>query len=192
LEELVPEDHLVRVIEAYITRLDLHALGFSKAEPLKTGRPGYDPADLLKLYLYGYFQRIRSSRRLEAECQRNVEVMWLLGRLAPDFKTIADFRKDNGVAFQATCRAFVQFCRQVGLISGQLVAIDGSKFQAVASQRKHLSLTKLKRQQAKLETQIARYLPELDEATAVKRLKWLSAVRSRLRCNTWRADMPIT
>ncbi len=166
----MPEDHLVRVIEAYVTRLDLHALGFSKAEPLKTGRPGYDPADLLKLYLYGYFQRIRSSRRLEAECQRNVEVMWLLGRLAPDFKTIADFRKDNGVAFQATCRAFVQFCRQVGLISGQLVAIDGSKFQAVASQRKHLSLTKLKRQQAKLEAQIARYLAELDEAdrSAVK------------------------
>ena len=128
LEELVPEDHLVRVIEAYVARLDLQALGFSKAEPLKTGRPGYDPADLLKLYLYGYFQRIRSSRRLEAECQRNVEVMWLLGRLAPDFKTIADFRKDNSAAFQATCRTFVQFCRQVGLISGQLVAIDGSKF----------------------------------------------------------------
>lgn len=164
LEELVPEDHLVRVIEAYVTRLDLHALGFSKAEPLKTGRPGYDPADLLKLYLYGYFQRIRSSRRLEAECQRNVEVMWLLGRLAPDFKTIADFRKNNGAAFQATCRAFVQFCRQAGLISGQLVAIDGSKFQAVASQRKHLSLAKLKCQQAKLEAQIARYLAELDEA----------------------------
>lgn len=164
LEELVPEDHLVRVIEAYVARLDLQALGFSKAEPLKTGRPGYDPADLLKLYLYGYFQRIRSSRRLEAECQRNVEVMWLLGRLAPDFKTIADFRKDNSAAFQATCRTFVQFCRQVGLISGQLVAIDGSKFQAVASQRKHLSLTKLKRQQAKLEAQISRYLAELDEA----------------------------
>ena len=87
LEELVPEDHLVRVIEVYVARLDLQALGFSKAEPLKTGRPGYDPADLLKLYLYGYFQRIRSSRRLEAECQRNVEVMWLLGRLAPDFKS---------------------------------------------------------------------------------------------------------
>lgn len=164
LDELVPEDHLVRVIEAYVARLDLQALGFSKAQPQRTGRPPYDPADLLKLYLYGYFQRIRSSRRLEAECQRNVEVMWLLGRLSPDFKTIADFRKDNGAAFQATCRAFVQFCRQVGLISGQLVAIDGSKFQAVASQRKHLSLAKLKRQQAKLEAQIARYLAELDEA----------------------------
>ncbi|MEG7362355.1 IS1182 family transposase [Pseudomonas citronellolis] len=164
LDELVPEDHLVRVIEAYVAQLDLQVLGFSKAQPQKTGRPAYDPADLLKLYLYGYFQRIRSSRRLEAECRRNVEVMWLLGRLAPDFKTIADFRKDNGAAFQATCRAFVQFCRQVGLISGQLVAIDGSKFQAVASQRKHLSLAKLKRQQAKLEAQIARYLAELDEA----------------------------
>ncbi|OLU29061.1 transposase, partial [Pseudomonas sp. PA15(2017)] len=96
LEELIAEDHLVRVIEAYVARLDLQALGFSKAKAHRTGRPGYDPADLLMLYLYGYFQRIRSSRRLEAECQRNVEVMWLLGRLAPDFKTIADFRKDNG------------------------------------------------------------------------------------------------
>lgn len=139
LDELVPEDHLVRVIEAYVARLDPQVLGFSKAQPQRTGRPAYDPADLLKLYLYGYFQRIRSSRRLEAECQRNVEVMWPLGRLAPDFKTIADFRKDNGAAFQATCRAFVQFCRQVGLISGQLAAIDGSKFQAVASQRTYLT-----------------------------------------------------
>ncbi len=109
LGKLVPEDHLVRVIEAYVVRLDLQTLGFSKAEPLKTERHGYDPADLLRLYLYGYFQRIRSSRRLEAECQRDVEVMWLLGRLSPDFKIIADFRKDNGAAFQATCRVFVQF-----------------------------------------------------------------------------------
>jgi len=99
LDELIPEDHLVRVIEAYVARLDWSALGFAKAQPRRTGRPPYDPADLLKLYLYGYFQRIRSSRRLEGECQRNVEVMWLLGRLAPDFKTIADFRKDNGMAF---------------------------------------------------------------------------------------------
>lgn len=162
LEELVPEDHLVRVIEAYVARLDLQALGFSKAQPSRTGRPAYDPADLLKLYLYGYFQRIRSSRRLEAECQRNIEVMWLLRRLAPDFKTIADFRKDNSQAFQATCRAFVQFCRRVGLIAGELVAIDGSKFQAVASSRKHLSLKQLKRQQEKLERRIADYLAQLE------------------------------
>ena len=168
LEELVPDDHLVRVIEAYVARLDLQVLGFSKAQPLKTGRPAYDPADLLKLYLYGYFQRIRSSRRLEAECQRNIEVMWLLGRLAPDFKTIADFRKDNSAAFQATCKAFVQFCRQVGLISGQLVAIDGSKFQAVASARKHLNLKQLKRQQDTLEKHIAQYLAQLDAGDAAE------------------------
>ena len=166
LEELVPEDHLVRVIEAYVARLDLRALGFEKARPSHTGRPGYDPADLLKLYLYGYFQRIRSSRRLEAECRRNVEVMWLLGRLTPDFKTIADFRKNNSQAFQATCRSFVQFCRKVGLIAGELVAIDGSKFQAVASTRKHLSLKQLQRQQQRLEQHIARYLAQLDAADA--------------------------
>lgn len=166
LDELVPEDHLVRVIEAYVARLDLREMGFSKVQPRKTGRPSYDPADLLKLYLYGYFQRIRSSRRLEAECQRNVEVMWLLGRLAPDFKTIADFRKDNCQAFQATCRAFVQFCRRVGLITGELVAIDGSKFQAVASARKHLSLKQLKRQQDKLEKHIAQYMAHLDAGDA--------------------------
>ncbi len=166
LDELIPEDHLVRVIEAYVARLDLCALGFAKAQPRSTGRPSYDPADLLKLYLYGYFQRIRSSRRLEAECQRNAEVMWLLGRLAPDFKTIADFRKDNGAAFQATCRAFVQFCRCAGLITGQLVAIDGSKFQAVASARKHLSLKQLKRQQDALEKHIAQYLAQLDAGDA--------------------------
>ncbi|MHC8402211.1 transposase [Pseudomonas sp. MDT1-17] len=143
LDELIPDDHLVRVIEAYIALLDFEQLGFDKARPKATGRPSYDPADLLKLYLYGYFQRIRSSRRLEAECRRNVEVMWLLGRLAPDFKTIADFRRDNSAAFTATCRAFVRFCRQAGLIAGELVAIDGSKFQAVASSRKHLTLKQL-------------------------------------------------
>ncbi len=183
LEEMVPEDHLVRVIEAYVARLNLQTLGFSKAEPLKTGRPGYDPADLLKLYLYGYFQRIRSSRRLETECQRNIEVMWLLGRLAPDFKTIADFRKNNSAAFQATCRAFVQFCRQVGLISGQVVAIDGSKFQAVASLRKHLSVEQLKRQQAKLEKHIAQYLAQLDAGDAEDTQEAIdrSAVKQALR-----------
>jgi transposase len=110
LEDLIPEDHLVRVIDAFVAKLDLIRLGFDKAVPKNTGRPSYDPADQLKLYLYGYFQRIRSSRRLEAECQRNIEVMWLLNRLKPDFKTIADFRKNNKQAFSATCRAFVQVC----------------------------------------------------------------------------------
>ncbi|MDD2055841.1 transposase, partial [Pseudomonas putida] len=151
LEELIPEDHLVRVIDLYVTKLDLGQLGFEKAQPKATGRPAYDPADQLKLYLYGYFQRIRSSRRLEAECQRNIEVMWLINRLKPDFKTIADFRKNNKVAFVTTCRAFVQFCRSAGLIAGDLVAIDGSKFQAVASSRRHLNLNQLKRQEEKLD-----------------------------------------
>ncbi|WP_166367133.1 IS1182 family transposase [Pseudomonas akapageensis] len=163
LDDLIPDDHLVRVIEAYILRLDLQQLGFSKSQPKATGRPPYNPADLLKLYIYGYFHRIRSSRRLEAEAQRNVEVMWLLGRLTPDFKTIADFRRDNGPAFTATCRAFVQFCRRVGLIAGELVAIDGSKFQVVASNRKHITPNKLKHQEAALEKRIARYLAQLDE-----------------------------
>ena len=139
-------------------------LGFDKALPKGTGRPSYDPADQLKLFLYGYFQRIRSSRRLEAECQRNIEVMWLINRLKPDFKTIADFRKNNKAAFIATCRAFVQFCRTVGLIAGELVAIDGSKFQAVASSRRHMSLKRLKHQEQKLDKRIAQYLAELDEA----------------------------
>jgi transposase len=164
LEDLIPDDHLVRVIDLYVSKLDLLQLGFDKALPKGTGRPSYDPADQLKLYLYGYFQRIRSSRRLEAECQRNVEVMWLINRLKPDFKTIADFRKDNKSTFVATCRAFVQFCRTAGLIAGELVAIDGSKFQAVASARRHLTLKQLKRQEEKLDKRIAQYLAELDEA----------------------------
>ena len=133
LDELIPADHLVRVVAAYVDGLALDALGFSKAVAKTTGRPPYDPADMLKLYLYGYLHRVRSSRRLESECQRNVEVMWLLGRLTPDFKTIAEFRRLNGKAFVAVCRSFVQFCRRAGLMAGELVAIDGSKFQAAAS-----------------------------------------------------------
>ncbi len=164
LEELIPSDHRVRVIEACVARLDLVQLGFGKSQPKATGRPAYDLADLLKLHLYSYFQRVRSSRRLQAECERNVEVMRLLGRLTPDFKTIADFRRDNGVAFQATCRAFVQFCRQIGLIAGELVAIDGSKFQAVVSARQQFSLKRLKAQQSRLEQHLATCLAHLDAA----------------------------
>jgi transposase len=168
LQDLIPEDHLVRVIDAYVTQLDLAHLGFEKAVPKGIGRPSYDPADQLKLYLYGYFQRIRSSRRLEAECQRNIEVMWLINRLKPDFKTIADFRTNNKAAFIATCRHFVQFCRQAGLIAGELVAIDGSKFQAVASSRQHVNLKQLKHQEQALEKRIAQYLAELDQADSAE------------------------
>lgn len=149
LEELIPEDHLVRGIDLYAAKLDLGLIGFEKAQPKAAGRPAYDPADHLKLYLYGYFQRIRSSLRLEAECQRNIEVMWLINWLKPDFKTIADFRKNNKAAFVTKCRAFVQFCRTAGLVAGDLVAIDGSKFQAIASPGRHLNLTQASGREAR-------------------------------------------
>lgn len=183
LDELIPQDHLVRVVCAYVDRLSLADLGFAKAQAKATGRPPYDPADMLKLYLYGYLHRIRSSRRLEAECLRNVEVMWLLGRLSPDFKTIAEFRRLNGKAFIRVCRGFVQFCRRAGLMAGELVAIDGSKFQAAASRRHYQSAAQLAKQQQVLEQQIAGYLAELDRGDKQEALSPLdrSAVQSALR-----------
>lgn len=162
LDELIPERHLVRVIDAFVERLDVGALGFDKAQPAATGRPAYHPRDLLKLYLYGYLNRVRSSRRLEGECHRNVEVMWLLGRLAPDHKTIAEFRRHNGKGLRGACASFVRFCRNAGLMGGEWVAIDGSKFQAVASNDKAVTRKQLKRDQAQLEERIAAYLAELD------------------------------
>lgn len=135
LDDLVPADHVCRVIEAFVGRLNFHQLGFVRAEAAETGRPGYDPRDLMKLYLYGYLNTIRSSRRLEAECRRNVEVMWLLGRLAPDYKSIAEFRRQHREAVTETGAELVRFARSVGLVRGEWVAIDGSKFQAVASSR---------------------------------------------------------
>ena len=133
LEELIPEEHLCRVIDAFVAGLNMAALNFVRAEPADTGRPGYDPRDLLKLYLYGYLQQIRSSRRLEAECKRNVEVMWLLGRLQPDHKSIAEFRRLNRDAVSAAGAELVRVARKVGLVRGEWVAIDGSKFRAVSS-----------------------------------------------------------
>jgi transposase len=133
LDDVIPEDHLCRVIEAFVGKLDMGALGFVRAEPAETGRPGYDPRDLLKLYLYGYLQQLRSSRRLEAECQRNVELMWLLGRLVPDYKSIAEFRRIHREAVPEAGAALVRFARSVGLVRGEWVAIDGSKFRAVSS-----------------------------------------------------------
>ena len=131
LEDYVSEENPVRVIEAFIEELDLAALGFSGMTPAATGRPAYHPSTLLKIYLYGYLNRVQSSRRLERETQRNIEVMWLTGRLMPDFKTIADFRKDNGAAIRAVCRQFVELCRRLKLFTGAVIAIDGSKFKAV-------------------------------------------------------------
>ena len=159
LDELIPADHLCRVIDAFVARLDPGRLGFAKASPAATGRPPYDPADLLKLYVYGYLQQVRSSRRLEAECKRNVEVMWLLGRLAPDHKTIAEFRRTQGEALRAACAAFVRFLREAGVVGGEWVAIDGSKFRAAASRKAVPSM-------GALERQVGEYLATLDASDA--------------------------
>ncbi len=164
LDDLVPGEHLVRVIDAFVTGLDLVGLGFGKAEPAATGRPPYDPGDLLKLYLYGYLNQVRSSRRLERECGRNVELMWLLNRLAPDHKTIAQFRRENALVFKAVCRAFVRFCAEAQLIGGQWVAIDGSKFQAVASKRSVVSAARLEEQLKSIDRQVQGYLESLEAA----------------------------
>jgi transposase len=182
LDELVPADHPVRVIGAYVGSLDLGTLGFERTTPAATGRPGYDPADLLKLYLYGYLNRVRSSRRLETECQRNVEVMWLLGRLAPDFKTIADFRRINGQGFVQVCRSFVRFCRDANLLGAELVAIDGSKFQAASARRRVVTAATLDRDSRKLDERIAGYLKILDEADRQERAEPIDrkAVRAAL------------
>ena len=135
LDELVADDAVVRVIDAWVGSLDLKALGFSRTQTALTGRPPYDPADLLKLYVYGYLNGVRSSRRLERECARNVELMWMLGRLAPDHKTIANFRQSESAALVESAAAFVQFARAQGLIAGETVAIDGTKLRAVASRK---------------------------------------------------------
>lgn len=162
LEDFVPEDHPVRVIDAFIERLDMAGQGFTGAQNQIMGRPRYRPQELLKLYIYGYLNQIRSSRKLERECLRNVELMWLLKRLAPDFKTIADFRKDNPVALKRTCRAFILFCKEAGLL-GDEVAIDGSKFRAAASRDQVFTKKSLQQQLARIDDQIASYLEQLDQ-----------------------------
>ena len=143
LDDYVGEENPVRVVEAFIDELDLAALGFAGVVPEATGRPSYHPATLLKIYLYGYLNRIASSRRLEREAQRNMELMWLTGRLMPDFKTIADFRKDNGAAIRAVCSQFVVLCRALGLFTRAVVAIDGSKFKAVNNRDKNYTVAKV-------------------------------------------------
>ena len=163
LDDYVGEDHPVRVIDVFIDDLDVSGLGF-KAEPAATGRPGYHPKMMLKLYVYGYLNRVQSSRRLEVEAQRNIELMWLTGRLAPDFKTIADFRKDNGEAIRLVCREFVMLCRKLNLLSDKLVAIDGSKFKAVNSRDKNFTRAKMKRRLQEVEASIERYLDRVAEA----------------------------
>jgi transposase len=156
LDDFIDEDNPVRVIDAFVDTLDLAELGFGGMEPAATGRPSYHPSVLLKLYIYGYLNRVQSSRRLEREAGRNVEAMWLLGRLAPDHKTIADFRKDNGVALRKVCARFVELCRQMGLLTTTNVAIDGSKFKAVNNRDKNFTRAKVVRRRAQLDQSVAR------------------------------------
>jgi transposase len=164
LDDWIDEDNPVRVIEAFVEGLDLGGLGFGRVDPQATGRPGYHPSVLLKLYIYGYLNRVQSSRRLEREAGRNVEVMWLCGRLVPDHKTIADFRKDNGRAIRKVCAQFVALCRQLGLLAKASVAIDGSKFKAVNNRDRNFTAAKMKRRLAQIEKSVARYLEQLDSA----------------------------
>jgi transposase len=164
LDDWVDKDNPVRVIDAFVDGLDLKKLGFDTVEPLDIGRPGYHPSVHLKLYIYGYLYRVQSSRRLERECHRNLEVMWLLGRLAPDHKTIADFRKDNGAAIKKVCGKFVELCRSLGLLSKGSVAIDGSKFKAVNNRDKNFTEAKVEKRRTQLEESVARYLAQLDTA----------------------------
>ena len=152
------------VVDVFVDELDLGALGFDGVDPENTGRPSYHPSVLLKLYIYGYLNRVQSSRRLEREALRNVEVMWLLGRLAPDHKTIADFRKDNGRAIRQACARFVELCRTMGLLTEASVAIDGSKFKAVNNRDKNFTRAKMERRMAQIEESVARYLQQLDTA----------------------------
>jgi transposase len=164
LDDYIAEDNPVRVIDVFVDELDLKGLGFEGMQPEATGRPAYHPASLLKIYIYGYLNRIQSSRRLERETQRNVELIWLTGRLTPDFKTIADFRKDNGKAIRRVCREFIVLCRELKLFSEAIVAIDGSKFKAVNNRDKNFTDRKLKARMQQLEESIARYMSELDRA----------------------------
>jgi transposase len=190
LDDYVTECNPVRVVEVFVEGLDLGVLGFEGIKPEATGRPAYHPATLLKIYIYGYLNRIQSTRRLEMETQRNVELMWLASRLTPDFKTIARFRKDNGKAIRSVCRQFVELCRQLDLFSQAIVAIDGSKFKAVNNRDKNFTSAKMERRKQQLEDSINRYLAALDsadqeeptvaEAKTVKLKEKIAALKQRM------------
>jgi transposase len=181
LEDWIDEDNPVRLIDVFVEELDLGELGFGGVDPEITGRPSYHPSVLLKLYIYGYLNRVQSSRRLEREALRNVEVMWLLGRLAPDHKTIADFRKVNGRAIRQVCVRFVELCRTLGLLTQASVVIDGSKFKAVNNRDKNFTRAKMERRLAQIEESVARYLQQLDTADRQQPSEALKAKASRLK-----------
>ena len=181
LEDWIHEDNPVRVIDVFIEELDLAELGFDGVDAEATGRPSYHSSVLLKLYVYGYLNRVQSSRRLEREALRNIEVMWLTGRLAPDHKTIADFRKDNGRAVRRVCARFVALCRTMGLLTEANVAIDGSKFKAVNNRDKNFTRAKMERRMAQIEESVARYLQQLDTADRQEPSEALKAKVGRLK-----------
>ena len=181
LEDWIGEDNPVRVIDVFVDELDLAELGFSGVDPEMTGRPSYHPSALLKLYIYGYLNRVQSSRRLERDAGRNVEVMWLTGRLVPDHKTIADFRKDNGRAIRKVCVRFVELCREIGLLTKASVAIDGSKFKAVNNRDRNFTRAKVERRRAQLEGSVARYLSQLDTADRQEPSERLALKTTRLK-----------
>jgi len=161
LDDWIVEDSLVRVVDFFVEELDLQRLGFARSAPARTGRPGYHPAGLLKLFIYGYLNRIPSSRRLEREAGRNVEVIWLTGKLVPDHKTIADFRRDNGGGIRKVCAQFVELCRRIGTLKGDRVAIDGSKFKAVNNRDRNFTTGKIASRIAHLEADVERYINEM-------------------------------
>ena len=163
IEEYISDDNPVRFVDAFVDQLDLQAAGFQRTLPSETGRPPYAPGDLLKLYIYGYLNRIRSSRKLEQEAARNIEVMWLLRKLKPDFKTIADFRKDNRNAFKQVFREFILLCRKLELFGGELIAVDGSKFKAVNNSKRNFTKARLQKTLKRIDEKIEGYLNELDE-----------------------------
>src|SRR2546423_8281827 len=181
LEDWIGEDNPVRVIDVFVEELDLAELGFDGIDPEVTGRPSYHPSVLLKLYIYGYLNRVQSSRRLEREAGRNVEVMWLTGRLTPDHKTIADFRKDNGRAIRQVCARFVALCRSMGLLTEAGVAIDGSKFKAVNNRDKNFTRAKMERRLAQIKESVARYLSQLDTADRQEPTEALAAKTAHLK-----------
>ena len=163
LDDFIAEDNPVRIVDAFVNELDLGGLGFAGMMPASTGRPSYPPGVLLKIYIYGYLNRVQSSRRLERECQRNVELMWLTGRLAPDFKTIADFRRDNGHGIRQTCSQFVAICRKLKLLADGVVAVDGSKFKAVNNRDRNFTPHQLEQRMKQIQESIDRYLQALDD-----------------------------
>src|SRR2546423_14039438 len=180
LGDWVEESNPVRAVDVFVEALDLADLGFDGVQPLATGRPAYHPSALLKLYVYGYLNRVQSSRRLERETGRNVELMWLLGRLVPDHKTVADFRKDNGRAIRQVCARFVELCREMGLLANASVAIDGSKFKAVNNRDRNFTRAKVERRRAQLEEGVARYLSQLDTGDRQEPTEALAAQVRRL------------